>query len=191
MKNDIIDIPFPLSIFYNQKLADGPIFKEVAPEDIPEPQRTLLCHSNDMTPTLENFFDQTAHLSLLKKHSEQGFFFRHIILSGENDIPMEVGAIKINISNFPPVAQHMINKSKVPLGTIYKIFEIQHKNKPESFYKVKSDQLINGIYHLEEPTTLYSRLNKQISPNNELFALALEILPPLNKKYNWVEYFEK
>jgi hypothetical protein len=127
----------------------------------------------------------------LRKHSEHGFFFRHIILVGENDIPMEVGAIKINISNFPPVAQHMINKSEVPLGTIYKMFEIPHKNKPESYYKVKSDQRINGIFHLEEPTTLYSRLNKQVNPNNELLALALEILPPLNRMYNWEEYFEK
>ena len=191
MKNEIIEIPFPLSIFYEKETGEKPIFNEVAPEDIPDPQRTLLCHTNDMTPTLEKYFDQTAHLSLLRKHSEHSFFFRHIILIGENEIPMEVGAIKINISNFPPVAQHMINKSVVPVGTIYKMFEIPHKNKPESFYKVKSDQRMNGIYQLEESTTLYSRLNRQVNPNNELLALALEILPPLNKKYSWEEYFGK
>jgi hypothetical protein len=182
MPKDDLTIPFPLSLFYSRDPNDGPVFTKIPPEEMPDPQRSLLCHTNDMTPTLEYYFGQTAHLTLLQKQTEKEFFFRHIILVDEDDNPMEVGAIKINMNHFPPVAQHLINKSQVPLGTIYQMFEIPHRNKPESFYKVTSDDRINKIFQLEETTTLYSRLNRQTNPQNEMLALALEILPPLNKK---------
>jgi hypothetical protein len=175
-------IPYPLSIFYDQQIEEGPVFEETSSVDMPEPQRTLLCHTNDMTPTLEKYLKETAHLSLLDRQSGSGFFFRHIALVDKNDNPMEVGAIKIYISKFPPQAQKLINESFIPLGTIFKMFSIQHINKPQSFYRVISDQRINKIFKLNETTILYCRINQQVNSNDEVISLALEILPPFTRE---------
>jgi hypothetical protein len=175
-------IPYPLSIFYNEQIEEGPVFEEISSVDMPEPQRTLLCHTNDMTPTLENYLRETAHLSLLDRQSGSGFFFRHIALVDKNDNPMEVGAIKIYISKFPPQAQKLINESFIPLGTIFKMFSIRHINKPQSYYRVTSDQRINKIFKLNETTILYCRINQQVNSDDEVIALALEILPPFTSE---------
>jgi len=118
MKNDQKLIPFPLSIFYDQKSEGQPVFKVVSAKDIPEPQRTLLCHTDDMTPTLEKYHNQTAHLSILGKQPENGYMFRKIALVDKNENPLEMGAIKIQISNFPREAQELIYNCEIPLGTI-------------------------------------------------------------------------
>jgi hypothetical protein len=182
MITENIAIPYPLNIFYNLQSDEGPEFEEVSAIDIPEPQKTLLCHTNDMTPTLEKYFNEAAHLSLLNRQSGDGYFFRHIALVDKNDNPMELGAIQIYISKFPPQAQLLINESFIPLGTIYKMFSIRHINKPQSYYRVKSDQKINEIFRLSETTNLYCRINRQVNSDDELLALALEILPPFPKE---------
>lgn len=175
-------IPYPLNIFYDQGTEEGPDFEELTSIEMPEPQRSLLCHTNDMTPTLEKYFAETAHLYLLDRKSVDGFLFRHIALVDKDDNPMEVGAIKINIAKFPPQAQKLINESFIPMGTIYKMFSIQHINKPESYYRVKSDETINKLFKLNEPTILYCRVNRQVNTNDDLLSLALEILPPVSRE---------
>jgi len=175
-------IPYPLNIFYDEKIEDGPVFEEISSMDMPEPQRTLLCHTNDMTPTLEKYFGEKAHLLLLDRQPGPGHFFRYIALVDKDNNPMEVGAIKINISKFPPQAQKLINESFIPLGTIYKMFSIQHRNQPQSYFRVITDQRINTLFNLNEKTVLYCRINKQVNETNELLALALEILPPLSRE---------
>lgn len=181
MITDNTTIPYPLSVFYDQETEEGPVFEEVSSIDMPEPYRTLLCHTNDMTPTLEKYLDEAAHLSLLGRQSGNGYFFRHIALVDKNNDPMELGAIKIYISKFPPQAQLLINESFIPLGTIYEMFSIQHINKPQSYYRVVSDQRINNIFKLSEPTILYCRINQQVNSDDEVLALALEILPPFTR----------
>ncbi len=182
MVTENLVIPYPLNIFYDERIEKGPVFEEISSMDMPEPQRTLLCHTNDMTPTLEKYFAENAHLLLLDRQPGHGHFFRHIALVDKDNNPMEVGAIKINISKFPPQAQKLINESFIPLGTIYKMFSIQHRNQPQSYYRVISDQRINTLFNLNEKTVLYCRINKQVNETNELLALALEILPPLNRE---------
>jgi hypothetical protein len=182
MVTENLVIPYPLNIFYDEKIEEGPVFEEISSVDMPEPQRTLLCHTNDMTPTLEQYFGENAHLLLLDRKPGHGHFFRHIALVDKDNNPMEVGAIKINISKFPPQAQKLINESFIPLGTIYKMFSIQHRNQPQFYYRLISDQRINTLFNLNEKTVLYCRINKQVNETNELLALALEILPPLSRE---------
>jgi hypothetical protein len=175
-------IPYPLNIFYDQQVGEGPIFEEISSNEMPEPQRTLLCHTNDMTPTLEKYLEETAHLSLLDRQSGRGFFFRHIALVDKNDNAMEAGAIKIYISKFPPQAQKLINESFIPLGTIYNMFSIRHINRPKSYYRVISDNRLNKLFKLDETTVLYCRINQQVNSNDDILALALEILPPFTRE---------
>jgi hypothetical protein len=182
MVSEMSTIPYPLNIFYDEKVENGPEFEEVSSLEMPEPQRSLLCHTNDMTPTLEKYLGETAHLSLLDRKSGNGFFFRHIALVDKNNNPMEFGAIKIYISKFPPQAQKLINESFVPLGTIYNMFSVKHMNKPQSYYRVISDKRINKVFKLDRATTLYCRINQQVNSDGEVLALALEILPPFTGK---------
>jgi hypothetical protein len=182
MVTENLVIPYPLNIFYDAKIEEGPVFEEISSIEMPEPQRTLLCHTNDMTPTLEKYFGEKAHLLLLDRQPGHGHFFRHIALVDKDNNPMEIGAIKINISKFPPQAQKLINESFIPLGTIFKMFSIQHRNQPQSYYRVYSDERINYLFKLNDKTELYCRINKQVNSDNEMLALALEILPPVSRE---------
>src|SRR5262245_13832528 len=57
----------PLDEFYARSGMALPKIERVAGEELPEPQRTLLVHQNDMTPTLENFHGGQIHLEILKR----------------------------------------------------------------------------------------------------------------------------
>jgi hypothetical protein len=45
---------FPLDEFYARSGLPLPKIERLTAEQLPEPQRLLLAHENDMTPTLEN-----------------------------------------------------------------------------------------------------------------------------------------
>jgi hypothetical protein len=135
-----------------------------------------------MTPTLEQYFHHTAKLSLQKKYQENGCLMRHIILTDDQENPFEVAALQICVNKFPKEAQKLINECKTPLGTIYKMFTIAHKNKLEAFYEVTPNKFLSKVFRLTEQTFLYSRLNNQLIEDDQSIALALEILPPLHNR---------
>lgn len=175
----VMPIAYPLDDFYARAHITLPPIKQVRPEDVPEPYRTLLVHHDDMTPTLESFHGQTIHIRVLRSETREVYYFREVVLlldtTGE---PVEFGAIKINLSLFPTQARKLILEEHEPLGHILKSRAISHTSRPKAFFQIAPDPLINEALSIEAPMILYGRRNTISDSHQRPLAEIVEIIPP-------------
>jgi chorismate-pyruvate lyase len=123
---------YPLDEFYAQANRGLPAVELVSGEDVPEPYKSLLLHSNDMTPALEKYHGETLHLKILNRQQRDDAYFREVVLAtDETGNPVEDGAIKINLLLFPPNARLQILQERLPLGHILAELKILHRSRPE------------------------------------------------------------
>jgi len=170
---------FPLKEFYTRAGLALPHVEIVPGERVPEPYKTLLVHSNDMTPTLEGFHKSEIHLEILSRERRGDFYFREVVLRlNHSEQAVEFGAIKIYVARFPEEAQDLILQEHVPLGHVLKECGVRHRTEAKAFLRVESDALINQAFGLDKPAELFGRKavisNLQGRPLSEI----VEILPP-------------
>jgi hypothetical protein len=174
-----LPIAYPLDDFYSQAGMQLPRIEAITGEDVPEPQRSLLVHTDDMTPTLEKFHGQKIHIHALRSQQRGDFYFREVVLLLDGtEKPVEFGAIKINLSLFKPDARQLILEQHVPLGTILARCGVTHASRPKAYLRVQSDEFINSILKLSGKLTLYGRRNTHWDPQQRALAEIVEILPP-------------
>ena len=168
----------PLDEFYTQAGQPLPPLNQVEGHVVPEPFKTLLVHLNDMTPTLEKFYQKNIHLQVLgSRHKEDGYFREVVLrLDGTNEA-VEFGAIKINLSLFTPEAREQILKEHLPLGHILGEYKIPHTSRPSGYLRIASDKLINDVLGLTGAQVLYGRRNTLFDPSHRPLAEIVEILP--------------
>jgi chorismate-pyruvate lyase len=171
---------YPLDEFYAQAGRVLPQIEVLDGPAVPEPFRSLLVHTNDMTPTLEKFHGDTIHLSVLGRQQRDGFYFREVLLLTDGStVPLEFGAIKINLNLFPPAARRQILDERLPLGHILSDHKIAHSSRPKAFLKIHADQFIAETLRLAGRPILYGRRNTLSDPGQRSLAEIVEILPPI------------
>ncbi len=165
-----------------------PAFEPVDAEDIPEPYRILLAHRNDMTPTLEEFHGTTVSLDVLKVRRHQEKLMREVLLVCDDTTePVELGVIKINLDLFPPEPREKIVACHLPLGTILKKYNIEHKSRPTAFLRLRTNERLNEILRLDSPQVLYGRCNTIFNGSSRPLAEVIEVLPPINQNKTEME----
>jgi chorismate-pyruvate lyase len=170
---------YPLDEFCALAGRPLPLIQMIPGDQVPEPCKTLLVHTNDMTPTLEQFFGELIHLEVLHREHRNGFYFREVVLLlDETGKRTEFGAIKINLSLLPPPARKLILEERLPLGAILHQQGIQHFSRPKAYLRIQSDDYINKVLGLSGRHTLYGRRNNLIDPSGMALAEIVEILPP-------------
>jgi chorismate-pyruvate lyase len=173
------DFTRPLADFYRLAGLPLPRIEAVDPSSMPEPQRTLLVHENDMTPTLEHHHGARIHLEVLRSVQQDGFYFREVVLHLDgSDKPVEFGANKVTLDLFPRAARELILGEHVPLGTILADFKIVHTCHPSAYLRVGSDELISRSLGLASPQALYGRRNTLRDPQGRVLSEVIEILAP-------------
>jgi chorismate-pyruvate lyase len=174
-----LPIAYPLDDFYAQSGLPLPPIEAVAGEEVPEPYKSLLVHTNDMTPTLEKFHGDKIHINVLRRQQRDDFYFREVVLVlDKSDKPVEFGAIKINLSLFKAEPRQLILEQHIPLGTILAMCGVTHASRPKAYLRIESDALINSILKLEGKHTLFGRRNTLWDPHQRALAEIVEILPP-------------
>ena len=170
---------FPLKEFYARAKSPLPRIEAIPGDGVPEPYRSLLVHSNDMTPTLEAFHKSDIHLEILSRERRGDFYFREVILRlNGNDQPVEFGANKVHVGRFPEEAQDLILAEHVPLGRILRDCGVHHRTEAKAFFRVESDALINEAFGLELPTALFGRKAVISDLQGRPLSEIVEILPP-------------
>ncbi|HEY6169438.1 MAG TPA: hypothetical protein VI454_15460 [Verrucomicrobiae bacterium] len=178
-----LPIAYPLDDFYAQQGRELPPIEAVEGKDVPEPYRTLLVHGDDMTPTLEKFHGGKIHLHVLRRQQRDDFYFREVILELDgSDVPVEFGAIKMNLALFSPAARKLILEEREPLGHILRDCAVAHASRPKAYLRVQSDKLINRVLRLDGSHLLYGRRNTHFDTQNRALAEIVEILPPETPK---------
>lgn len=170
---------FPLSEFYAHAKLPLPAIEPIPGDAVPEPYKSLLVHSNDMTPTLEAFHQSQIHLELIRRELRGDFYFREVVLQlVQSEKPVEIGAIKIYLGRFPEEAQDLILQEEIPLGGILKRCGVQHHTEAKAFLRVEADALISEKLGLAPATILYGRKAVISDPQHRTLCEIVEILPP-------------
>ena len=169
---------YPLDEFYSMAKRELPALEQVDGDDIPQPYRQLLVHNEDMTPTLEKFHDERIYLNVISRQHRGDFYFREVILLTQRKrLPVEFGAIKMNLTLFPAGAKRLILEEREPLGTILSEFKIPHASRPKAFLRIHADSFIKGALQLSGEQVLYGRRNTLFDPQQRALAEIVEILP--------------
>ena len=147
---------------------------------LPEPYRSLLVHESDMTSTLGQFHCDDIALKVLHRHSSADAYYREVLLlAGSDRQPVEYGAIKINLDQFPGSARDAITAATAPLGQLLHDHGIGYISRPSGFLRVECDDYIGGLFDLGDRPVLYGRRNTLYDDTGrDCLAEIVEILPP-------------
>src|SRR2546423_14564525 len=80
-----LNLFYPLNEFYEEAGIPLPAVTRVDGSVVPEPQRSLLVHQRDMTPTLAAAYQRTVELRVLKHTLRDNVFSRQITLGLRGD----------------------------------------------------------------------------------------------------------
>ncbi|MBI1841420.1 MAG: hypothetical protein HYR88_11295 [Verrucomicrobia bacterium] len=174
----VLPLIHPLDDFYKHAGLPLPFVEAVTPERMPEPDRSLLVHANDMTSTLIAFHKRSIHLEVLRRETRGAYYLRAVaLLLDEVDTAVEFGAIKIELTALPSAARRAILEERLPLGQVLKDFSVAFVSRPKAFLRITSDSFINGALRLKAPSVLYGRRNTLSIEDRGAFAEIVEILP--------------
>lgn len=170
---------YPLDSLYRMCGMTPPTAAGAEGQDLPEPQRRLLVHQSDMTPTLEAFWGETIVLRTLQRRLDERSLTRLVVLELEKSgRAVEFGAIIIHLAPFPPDAQELIRGCRCPLGSILARCRIVHTSRPRAFFSLLPDAVICEALGLPAPAPLWGRKNVLATEEGETLAEVVEILPP-------------
>jgi chorismate-pyruvate lyase len=146
--------------------------------EVVEPYKRLLVHSSDMTPTLEAFYKESLGLTVLSRELQRDSYLREVVLTINQQRPVEYGVIRICLDRFPPAARRRVLDEQRPLGHILQTEGLPHLSWPQAFFRVQSDAHMRTVLRLQQPGTLYGRRNVILDGTRRLLAEVLEILAP-------------
>jgi chorismate-pyruvate lyase len=107
------------------------------------------------------------------------FYYREVVLRLDHDEkPVEFGANKVFLGQFPEAAQEQILLEQVPLGRILKECGVRHVTEAKHFSACNPDALILKALELETPVTLYGRKAVISDLQGHPLSEIVEILPP-------------
>jgi len=176
----IRDMLYPLSAFeaIGGRGVASAAFLEA--EELPDPYRALLAHDRDMTGTLETYFGQPMDLRVHVRKIEGDALFRQVTLVGANDgRPAEFGAIRIALSCFDGEARSLVIDGRVPLGRILREHRVAYVSNPSAYLEVTPGQALSEALQVSGGP-LYGRKNELTTPDGQIIAQIIEILPRLS-----------
>ena len=150
----------------------------VSPEKVPQPFRQLLHHGEDMTRTLERWHRQPIHLRTLDMINLDPYLYRQVLLRTADNRTVEFGAIRIHLAHFKGEALERVLGCHQPLGGILHEFAIPFRSRLQGLLEVRGDERVGKILSIKQPGTLYGRQNALETPEGQLIAEVVEILPP-------------
>ncbi len=168
----------PMQFFYARENLPLPDLEFIDGGEMPEPERKLLVHDFDMTPTLEDFHGSKLGLRVFQKDRSDDYLLRLVVLeTTEDQRPVEFGAIGIRLEAFTDQVRELIVQGKEPLGGILQREKLGHKGKPRAFLRVWADKLVSEALGVPLGTELYGRCNQLMDADGIVFADIVEILP--------------
>jgi hypothetical protein len=168
--------------FYRTTPAHPPLDAVIVqPVELPKPHYRLLVHDKDMTSTLTDHHREKIVLRVLQQTVAGDRLSRHIVLEIEDTRePVEYGASRIELSVLDDRVRSKVIEGSEPLGGILNDHGVAYNSCPGAFFKVRSNDLMNGLFALVEPHWLYGRCNCLTDRGGRTIAEVVEILPPHN-----------
>jgi hypothetical protein len=133
-----------------------------------------------MTLTLEQHFGGRVALRVLSTYRSRQWYFRRVLLVQEySGRPVEMGAIRVDLSVLKPRVRSRILRNEVPLGRILRDEGAGFRTRSKVFLKITSNSEMMGVFWLREARTLYGRQTEVFSSKGARIGDILEVLPPV------------
>lgn len=164
----------PLHRYY----ASTPDVEFLSADALPQPARDLLVHDRDMTSRLAQFHGSGIGLEAHSADRQGPYLFRVSVLRRvDTGVPVEFGAIRIDLTGFAGVARQQIEDASLPLGAILVEQQIPFTSHPSGFFRIGATGYLEEYLGAEPGDLLYGRCNQLRHPDGQLIADVVEILP--------------
>jgi hypothetical protein len=169
----------PLRYFYEELRLPLPHVRRAESCELPEPERSLLAHDRDMTPTLEAAYGGRLQLRVLRYAVSAGSVNRLValVMEGRQE-PVGMGAIHIFVTRLPSAAKERVLQLREPFGRILQETGVTHYSRPVAYFDVTADSVIMDALGMRESCILHGRRNTIWNASGEELADVVEILPP-------------
>jgi hypothetical protein len=175
-----LDLLYPLPRFFAAAQRPLPEVEPVEAGALPSAPYRLLAHAGDMTSKLEEFFANDMLLRVVQREHTPEHYRREVVLYGaKSRLPVEYGAIEIELGVFPEALRAEIVEAKLPLGGLLNRYQMRYRSEPRAFLRVSPCAWLTNLFELPEPTPTYGRSNVLLGPKGEVLARILEILRPV------------
>jgi len=170
---------YPLNLFRQRDQHPLPAVEALEGEAMPEPYRSLLVHTGDMTSRLEAFHRSRMTLRALHVDPQPAIYRREVLLCTEEDgTPVEYGAIEIRLDAFPESLRSEIVAARQPLGGLLNHHGMKYHSAPRGFFRVLPDATLASLFNVDAASCFYGRSNHLVSSEKKTLARIVEVLRP-------------
>ena len=175
-----LEILHPLPLLYEAASHPLPDFDLVDAKSLPAAAQRLLVHTGDMTSKLEEFFADEMTLRVLQCDHTADHYRREVVLCCEKSgLPVEYGAIEIELGAFDEALRGEIVLGHSPLGGLLNRHHARYRSRPRGFLRVAPDLRLAEIFHLPAPVSLFGRTNQLLDAQDRVLASIVEVLRPV------------
>lgn len=173
------ELLYPLSRFRRDGGRTIPSYELVKDTDMPEPYRSLLVHNGDMTSRLEAFHGGNIILEVLHLDRSETAYRREVVLHVESSgLPVEYGAIEINLDAFQPELREKILEGRLPLGGLLNRYKVNYRSRPRGFFRLSEDSQMSTLFPTPDARALFGRSNELLGDKDCILARIVEVLRP-------------
>ena len=158
---------------------DCPELIPIAPEEMPEPYRSLLVHTPHMTVTVEGHYGQSVNVKVLESVQGERDYGRKILLAlKETGEVVQFGIIDVDLDALSESVRREFVAGRTPLGRVLIQNNVLRSIQPVAFFRVVPDAKLCEWFGLSEPQTTYGRLGIIFTGDRPAIQV-LEILAPI------------
>lgn len=176
------DLLYPLSVFCQDGGHPLPAFARIEGGAMPEPYRGLLVHHGDMTSRLEAFFGGGIIIEVLHHEHTPEAYRREVVLRVEaSGLPVEYGAIEIDLGAFNGELRRLILEHHWPLGGLLNRFGRPYRSEPKGFLKLGPDAVMQQVFGMPAAREFYGRSNLLLDEDGRTLARIVEVVRPVKE----------
>lgn len=176
-----LELLHPLPALYEAAGGPLPDFELFDAKALPAACHRLLVHTGDMTSKLEEFFGEEMRLRVLRcEHNAEHYRREVALVCAKSHLPVEYGAIEIELSAFGEPMRAEIIAGELPLGGLLNRHAVRYRSQPRGFLRVAPDPRLAEIFNLPAPVMLYGRSNVLLDADGRVLARIVEVLRPIS-----------
>ena len=173
------DLLYPLTLLCQKGGHPLPSCEPIEGSEMPEPYRGLLVHHGDMTSRLEAFFGGSIVIEVLHCEHLPEVYRREVVLRIEaTGLPVEYGAIEIDLGAFDGEMRRLILEHHLPLGGLLNRFGVRYRSEPKGFLKLGPDAVLQEVFGLPEARQFFGRSNVLLGEDGRTLARIVEVVRP-------------
>ncbi len=182
---DARDLLYPLSLFCQNGGHALPSYEVIDGPTMPRPYRGLLVHNGDMTSRLTAFFGGEIVLEVLHHEHTPSAYRREVVLHMEaTGLPVEYGAIEIDLEAFEGELRQLILEHHLPLGGLLNRFGVKYRSEPKAFIRLGADAVMQRVFNVPGACEFYGRSNVLLGEGDCVLARIVEVLRPAESAHS-------